>query len=81
MVTRRTLIKRLAGLPLVGGFFGAGVFAYSPTSAYPVRRDYFKELGVRTFINAAGTYTFMTGCFGPCMNPAVAFFTAFDSFK
>jgi L-seryl-tRNA(Ser) seleniumtransferase len=27
-----------------------------------VRRDYFKELGVRTFINAAGTYTAMTGC-------------------
>ena len=61
MITRRTLLKRLAGLPLVGGFFGAGIFANSPTSAYPVRRDYFKELGVRTFINAAGTYTFMTG--------------------
>ena len=26
-----------------------------------VKRDLFKELGVRTFINAAGTYTFMTG--------------------
>ena len=25
-----------------------------------LRRDYFKELGVRTFINAAGTYTAMT---------------------
>lgn len=25
-----------------------------------VKRDYFKELGVRTFINAAGTYTTMT---------------------
>ena len=61
MITRRTLLKRLAGLPLVGGFFGAGIFANSLTSAYPVRRDYFKELGVRTFINAAGTYTFMTG--------------------
>lgn len=30
----------------------------SPTDA---KRDLFKELGVRTFINAAGTYTFMTG--------------------
>ena len=61
MITRRTLLKRLAGLPLVGGFFGAGIFAHNPASAYPVRRDYFKELGVRTFINAAGTYTAMTG--------------------
>lgn len=61
MVTRRVLLKRLAGLPLVGGFFGAGIFAQSSPTAYPVRRDYFKELGVRTFINAAGTYTFMTG--------------------
>jgi len=61
MITRRALLKRLAGLPLVGGLFGAGIFAHSPASAYPVRRDYFKELGVRTFINAAGTYTAMTG--------------------
>lgn len=61
MITRRVLLKRLAGLPLVGGFFGAGIFANSSVMTYPVRRDYFKELGVRTFINAAGTYTFMTG--------------------
>ena len=62
MVTRRTLIKRLAGLPLVGGIFGAGIFAHTPEPEPWVRRDYFKELGCRTFINAAGTYTFMTGC-------------------
>ncbi|MEN8229502.1 MAG: aminotransferase class V-fold PLP-dependent enzyme [Bacteroidota bacterium] len=62
MVTRRTLIKRMAGLPLVGGIFGTGLFAYTPEPAPRVRRDYFKELGCRTFINAAGTYTFMTGC-------------------
>ena len=30
-----------------------------------VRRDFFKELGVRTFINAAGTYTSMTGSLMP----------------
>jgi len=62
MVTRRVLLKSLAGLPLVGGFFGTRIFAQNSPPAYPVRRDYFKELGVRTFINAAGTYTFMTGC-------------------
>ncbi|MEA3461490.1 MAG: aminotransferase class V-fold PLP-dependent enzyme [Bacteroidota bacterium] len=65
MVTRRTLLKRLGTLPLVGGLFGTGLLAGSPVPS-PIqnpgfRRDYFKELGVRTFINAAGTYTFMTG--------------------
>jgi L-seryl-tRNA(Ser) seleniumtransferase len=33
--------------------------AAAPSSA---KRDLFKELGIRTFINAAGTYTFMSGC-------------------
>jgi L-seryl-tRNA(Ser) seleniumtransferase len=63
MITRRDLLKKIAGLPLVGGLFGtgAGVFSQVPALGYPVRRDYFKELGVRTFINAAGTYTAMTG--------------------
>jgi L-seryl-tRNA(Ser) seleniumtransferase len=62
MVTRRTLVKQLASLPLVGGLFGTGLMAANPAPSPVVRRDYFKELGVRTFINAAGTYTFMTGC-------------------
>jgi len=62
MISRRTLLERLAGLPLVGGLFGAGVFTNNRAAAIPLRRDYFKELGVRTFINAAGTYTSMTGC-------------------
>ena len=62
MVTRRTLLKRLGTLPLVGGLFGTGLMAGSPVQSPAIRRDYFKELGVRTFINAAGTYTFMTGC-------------------
>ena len=61
MVTRRALLKNLASLPLVGGLFSTGLLAGSPVQNPGVRRDYFKELGVRTFINAAGTYTFMTG--------------------
>ncbi len=61
MVTRRALLKNLASLPLVGGLFGTGLLAGSPVPSQGIRRDYFKELGVRTFINAAGTYTFMTG--------------------
>lgn len=61
MITRRVLLKRLAGLPLVGGLFGAGAITQVSASAPLARRDYFKELGVKTFINAAGTYTFMSG--------------------
>jgi len=68
MVTRRALLRNLASLPLVGGLFSTGLMAGSPAPSPAIRRDYFKELGVRTFINAAGTYTFMTGCL---MHPEV----------
>jgi len=61
MITRRLLLKRMAGLPVIGGLFGSGILLDHSVYANPRRRDYFKELGVRTFINAAGTYTFMTG--------------------
>ena len=57
---RRELIKYLSLSPLV-----AGAAVAAPTlaqAASPLaKRDLFKELGVRTFINAAGTYTAMTG--------------------
>ena len=33
----------------------------APATAKKIKRDLFKELGVRTFINARGTITFMTG--------------------
>ena len=58
---RRQLIKQLSALPLVGGLFAPGevAAAFSPRPA--ARRDYYKELGLRTFINAAGTYTALTG--------------------
>jgi uncharacterized pyridoxal phosphate-dependent enzyme len=62
MITRRLLLKRMAGLPVIGGLFGGGYLISHQALAHPpVKRDYFKELGVRTFINAAGTYTAMTG--------------------
>lgn len=63
MPNRRQLIKQLAALPLVGGLFGGGtaIAAAASIAATPVARDYFKELGLRTFINAAGTYTALTG--------------------
>ena len=64
MVTRRKLLKSLSVLPLVGGMLGTGVLSsqvLGKTIVEPATRDFFKELGLRTFINAAGTYTSMTG--------------------
>lgn len=40
---------------------GTALAAKAHAVVPPVYHDYFKELGVRTFINAAGTYTAMTG--------------------
>ena len=61
---RRDLIKGLSVLPLAGGILsvesatGAEVKAVVSTG---VKRDLFKELGIRTFINARATLTLMTG--------------------
>ena len=61
MVNRRKLLGQLAALPFLGSLFHPySAAAKNPISA-TVGRDYFKELGVRTFINAAGTYTSMAG--------------------
>jgi uncharacterized pyridoxal phosphate-dependent enzyme len=59
---RRDVLKNLSFLPL-GGAIAAGLAPVeaSAAPAPPAKRDLFKELGIRTFINAAGTYTFMTG--------------------
>jgi L-seryl-tRNA(Ser) seleniumtransferase len=67
MFTRRSFIERLSTLPLVGGFIaGAAPSAESASpAAAAAARDYFKELGVRPFINAAGTYTDMTASLMP----------------
>ncbi|WP_134089265.1 selenocysteine synthase [Olivibacter sp. XZL3] len=59
---RRELLKYLSILP-AGGLITSYVHANPllSTEKQPVSRELFKELGVRTFINAAGTYTAMTG--------------------
>jgi len=59
---RRDVLKSLPAIPLAGGILG-GLFTSQTAHALPppAKRDLFKELGVRTFINAAGTYTAMTG--------------------
>src|SRR5258706_8752996 len=55
MSNRRRFLQGISALPLAGRV-GFG----STTKSSPVKRDYFKELGVRPFINAAGTYTTLT---------------------
>ena len=59
---RRQLLKQLSALPLVGGLFASTEVASAVFPGSVARRDYYKELGLRTFINAAGTYTALTGC-------------------
>jgi L-seryl-tRNA(Ser) seleniumtransferase len=46
-------------MPVIGGLVPAAALAK------PKKRDYFAELGVRTFINAAGTYTALTASLMP----------------
>lgn len=50
MFDRRGFLRSLSSVPVLGGMFGGA-------AAAAVKRDYFHELGVRPFINAAGTYT------------------------
>src|SRR6186997_3002322 len=59
---RRDILKGISILPFAGGIAGS-VIPFDTVKASPKsrKRDLYKELGVRTFINAAGTYTFMTG--------------------
>ena len=60
MWSRRRFLETASGLPLVGGLVAA---VTAPAAAAPAARggrDYLNELGVRPFINAAGTYTAMT---------------------
>ena len=64
MSSRRKVLKSITALPLVGGIMGPSLISAKATEELvlkPAARDYFKELGLRTFINAAGTYTSMTG--------------------
>ncbi len=61
-MNRRKLLKNLSILPVAG--VAGSLLSSESAAAAPAattKRDIFNELGVRTFINAAGTYTFMTG--------------------
>lgn len=73
MITRRKVIKRLSSIPLLGSLLGTGAISTAMAGTGEVagiketlkKRDYFEELGVRTFINAAGTYTALTASLMP----------------
>lgn len=68
MINRRKVLQSLATLPFAGSLFATNTLSAQPKTAAVVsglRRDFFKELGLRTFINAAGTYTSMTGSLMP----------------
>lgn len=65
---RRDAIKNLSILPVSGMVLGSaiplGSVIGSPAGSHAPaapKRDLIKELGLRKFINAAGTYTFMSG--------------------
>jgi L-seryl-tRNA(Ser) seleniumtransferase len=70
MWTRRRFLENLSTFPLVGGLIGARTTA-AETASLPAEpalltgKNYFQELGIRPFINAAGTYTAMTASLMP----------------
>jgi uncharacterized pyridoxal phosphate-dependent enzyme len=65
MSSRRRFLETLSALPLVGGSIAGGAVPAAAARAGRAERDYFRELGVRPFINAAGTYTAMTASLMP----------------
>ena len=59
MSDRRTFLQSLSSLPVLGSLLPA------TAAAKPAARDFFKELAVTPFINAAGTYTTLTASLMP----------------
>jgi len=60
---RRTFLKALGGLPGLGLLGGSSQAAVAQAAA--PARDVIAELGVRSFINAAGTFTALSGSLMP----------------
>jgi L-seryl-tRNA(Ser) seleniumtransferase len=66
MWSRRRFLETLSALPFASGFAGGSAApASAAAAAGKAGRDYFAELGVKPFINAAGTYTSMTASLMP----------------
>jgi uncharacterized pyridoxal phosphate-dependent enzyme len=64
MWSRRRFLESMATMPMVGGVVAAAAPVEAAARAKR-GRDYFRQLGVRPFINAAGTYTAMTASLMP----------------
>lgn len=64
MLSRRQLLKSAAILP-IGGVVNTALASGAEAADHSSYRDYFKELGVRTFINAAGPHTRLSGALMP----------------
>jgi uncharacterized pyridoxal phosphate-dependent enzyme len=62
---RRNVLKGLSLLPFASGALGSVIPSSLAIAAPRAKRDVFTELGLRTFINAAGTYTSMTASLMP----------------
>lgn len=63
MLSRKKMLKLLVSFPMLGGLASAGLVTTATGSKLkrPVyKRDFIKELGLRPFINARGTYTVLT---------------------
>ncbi len=65
MWSRRRFLESLSAMPLVGGFLASTTASAAAAPPGKGKRDYFRELSVRPFINAAGTYTAMTSSLMP----------------
>jgi L-seryl-tRNA(Ser) seleniumtransferase len=66
-MNKRKFLKSLSAIPFITPLVGTAAVekVLTKPESLMANRDFFKELGVRTFINAAGTYTSMTGSLMP----------------
>src|SRR5262245_25968263 len=64
MSSRRRFLETMSKLPLLGGMVASGNWTWEAPVAMGAP-DYFRDLGIRPFINAAGTYTAMTASLMP----------------
>ena len=58
---RREILKTLTMLPLAGAIGNSGSIVQSAQAAALTKRDIFREFGLRTFINASGYFTTLSG--------------------
>ncbi|HQS51962.1 MAG TPA: aminotransferase class V-fold PLP-dependent enzyme, partial [Daejeonella sp.] len=58
---RREILKTLTMLPLAGAIGNSGSLVTPAQAAPASKRDLFKEFGIRTFINASGYFTSLSG--------------------